>query len=112
MDTTTGSDSLLKIIARFIKYNLKLFFVVIFFIGLISLAVFGNKGILQRFRLESEKKELEKQLEAEHKKSDDLRKEIDDLKTSDEKMEKIAREKYGMTKDGEKIYKVVVDSTK
>jgi len=112
MDTTNDREGLLKIIARFIKYNLKLFFVVVFFMGLISLAVFGNKGILQRFKLESERQELEKQLEAEHKKSDDLRKEIEELKTSDEKMEKIAREKYGMTKDGEKIYKVVVDSTK
>ena len=112
MNTSNKTDSLLKIFVRFIKYNLKLFFIVIFFTGLITLAVFGNKGIIQRFRLETEKKELEKQLDAEYKKSDELRKEIEELKTSDEKMEKIAREKYGMTKDGEKIYKVVVDSTK
>ncbi|MEP7145828.1 MAG: septum formation initiator family protein [bacterium] len=112
MNSSSHKNSLLKIPARFIKYNLKLFFAVIFFIGLISLAVFGNKGIIQRFRLESEKKELEKQLEAESKKSSDLRKEIEELKTSDEKMETLAREKYGMTKDGEKIYKVIVDSTK
>ena len=112
MNSSNDKNSIIKISARFIKYNIKLFFVIIFFFGLISLAVFGNKGIIQRFRLETEKIDLEKQLEAEHKKSDDLRKEIEELKTSDEKMEKVAREKYGMTKDGEKIYKVVVDSTK
>ena len=97
----TERDGILKNIARFMKYNSRLVLVVIFFAGLLSLAVFGNKGILQRYRLESERKELEKQLDDEYKKAEALRKEIEELRTSDEKMEKVAREKYGMTKDGE-----------
>ena len=108
----TSENSLFKSIARFIKYNSRLFFAVIFFAGLLSLAVFGNKGILQRYKLEAERKELEKQLNEEYKKSEALRKEIEELRTSDEKMEQVAREKYGMTKDGEKIQKVIIDSTK
>ncbi len=107
-----NKDGLFRTIARFIKYNSRLVFVIIFFIGLISLAVFGNKGILQRFRLEAEKKDLENQLNEEYKKSEALRKEIEELKTSDEKMEKVAREKYGMTREGEKIQKILIDSTK
>lgn len=109
---SNGSDGIFTSIARFMKYNMKLVFIIVFFTALISLAVFGNKGIIQRFKLEEERKELEKQLEAEHRKSEELRKEIDLLKTSDKKIEEVAREKYGMTKDGEKILKVVVDSTK
>ena len=108
----TERDGLLKNIARFLKYNSRLVLVVIFFAGLLSLAVFGNKGILQRYRLESERKELEKQLDDEYKKAEALRKEIEELRTSDEKMEKVAREKYGMTKDGETIQKIIIDSTK
>jgi cell division protein FtsB len=41
-----------------------------------------------------------------------LQREIDELKTSDKKVEKVAREKYGMVKEGEEIYKIQVDSTK
>lgn len=108
---TEKKDGVLKKTVRFIKYNSRFVLVIIFFAGLISLAVFGNKGILQRFRLEAEKKNLENQLNEEFKKSETLRKEIEDLKTSDEKMEKVAREKYGMTKEGEKIQKVIIDST-
>lgn len=107
-----GNDSLITLTARFIKYNSRIFVVIIFFIGLISFASFGNKGILQRFKLETEKIDLEKQLDAEIKKSQSLQKEIEELKSSDSKIEKVAREKYGMTKEGEKIYKVIIDSTK
>ena len=108
----TERDGLFKNITRFMKYNSRLVLVVIFFFFFFSLAVFGNKGILQRYRLESERKELEKQLDDEYKKAEALRKEIEELRTSDEKMEKVAREKYGMTKDGETIQKIIIDSTK
>lgn len=85
---------------------------IIFFAVLISVAIFGNKGIIQRFKLESEKENLEEQLKAEIKKTQDLKKEVEELKSSDIKIEKVAREKYGMTKEGEKIYRVIIDSTK
>lgn len=99
-------------IIRFLKYNLRLTLVILFFISLLSFALFGNKGILQRMKLEDEKKELEQQLETEKKKAQELQKEIDELKTSDKKIEKLAREKYGMTREGEKIQKIVIDTTK
>lgn len=102
----------LSSVARFFKYNLRLAIVLLFFVGLVSFALFGNKGILQRMNLETERKELEKQLDEEIKKSDMLQKEVEELKSSDKKIEEVAREKYGMTKDGEKIQKIVVDSTK
>ena len=105
------SESIFKKTARFIKYNSRLVLVIIFFAGLISLAVFGNKGIIQRYKLEEERKELEKQLDAEYKKSEELKKEIKALNTSDEKLEEVAREKFGMTKEGETIQKVITDST-
>lgn len=99
-------------IVRFFKYNLRLAIVLIFFAALISFALFGNKGILQRMKLESEKETLENQLNTEMKRSAELQKEVEELKSSDKKIEKIAREKYGMTKEGEKIQRIVVDSTK
>jgi cell division protein FtsB len=75
-------------------------------------AVFGKKGILQRVELEMENKQLQQQLKDEQEKTVKLQKEIEDLKSSDKKIEKVAREKYGMTKEGEEIYKIQIDSTK
>lgn len=76
------------------------------------MAVFGNKGLIQRIRIESEKKDLENMLEAEIKKTKELQNEIELLKSSEFRQEQVAREKYGMTKEGEKIYKIITDSTK
>ncbi|MEO8447173.1 MAG: septum formation initiator family protein [bacterium] len=112
MNDPKERDGFVKKIARYFKHNLRVVLVSVFFVCLISMAVFGNKGILQRFKLENEKKDLEEQLKSELKKTEDLKKEIEEIRTSDEKMEQIAREKYGMTKEGEKIFKVTVDSTK
>jgi cell division protein FtsB len=105
-------ESLLKKIARFFKYNkLALIFLLVICFQL-GLAIFGAKGFLMRMKLESNKKQYEKQLMEEQKKTEDLKNEIKELNTSDKKIEKVAREKYGMTKDGEKIIKIKVDSTK
>ena len=105
-------DSVLKKIARFFKYNKLAFIFLLIIIAHIGLAIFGSKGLLTRMKLENDKKQLEKQLQDEIKKGEDLKKEINEINTSDKKVEKIAREKYGMTKDGEKIIKIKVDSTK
>ncbi|MBK9332441.1 MAG: septum formation initiator family protein [Ignavibacteria bacterium] len=76
------------------------------------MTVFGNKGILQKMKLEEETNELEKQIKLELDKTEELQKEIEALKSSESRLEEVAREKFGMTKDGEKIYKVIIDSTK
>lgn len=109
--TRDKKESAFTRIARFIKYN-KIFilFIIILSVLLFS-SLFGSKGLIYRLKLESEKKELEKQMQGEMKKGEELQKEIEELKNSDKKIEEVAREKYKMTKEGEKIYKVIVDST-
>ena len=106
------TDSFFRNIARYI-YNRKRFFLYLFVLLLIMYyAVFGKKGLLQRFELEMENKQLKEKLSEEQERTLKLQKEIEELKTSQEKIEKVAREKYGMTKEGEEIYKIQVDSTK
>jgi cell division protein FtsB len=68
--------------------------------------------LLTRLRLNNEKKQLEQQLQTEIKNGEELQKEINELNTSDKKIEKVAREKFGMVKDGEKIYRIKIDSSK
>ncbi len=112
MQNNKENNGVFTHIARFIKYNVNLVLVILFFIGLISMTVFGNKGILQKMKLEEETRELEKQIKLELDKTEELQKEIEALKSSESRLEEVAREKFGMTKDGEKIYKVIIDSTK
>ena len=90
---------------RFFKYNFKIVLTVIFILGLLTFASVGSKGLISRFKLEGERKKLEEQIKAENQKTKVLQKEIEDLKTSDKKTEQVAREKFGMTKENEKIYR-------
>ena len=68
--------------------------------------LFGNRGILKKMSLEAEKKEKQekvRQAQIEHQKLVDQSKTLD---TDDRAIEKIAREKYGMIREGETVYKV------
>lgn len=105
-------DSFVKNVVRYIYRRKRFFLLVLVLLMVLSYAVFGKKGILQRVELEMENSELKAKLKAEQERSLMLQKEVEDLRTSDKKIEKVAREKYGMVKDGEEIYKVVTDSTK
>lgn len=74
-------------------------------------ALFGDKGFIARKKLERENTHIYQQFREDSAKAVSLEKEIDELNKSDKKLEKVAREKFGMTKPGEKIYKIIVDST-
>ena len=66
----------------------------------------GKRGFLQQVRVNRRKKQLEKEILLLQAEKERLEKEKEDL-DSPEKIEKIAREKYGMAKEGEKVYRVV-----
>jgi len=66
--------------------------------------LFSDSGIITRFSLESEKAELKEKITKAKMKSDSLKQSIEELKTSDLEIERVAREKYGMKKKGETIY--------
>ncbi len=105
-------ENLFKNIVRYIYRRRRFFMYLTILLLILSYAVFGKKGILQRVELEFENRALQQKLKGEQERTVMLQNEIDQLKTSDKKIEKVAREKYGMTKEGEEIYKVVIDSTK
>ncbi len=105
-------DSFFKNVVRYIYQRKRVFSYLAILLLILSYAVFGRKGILQRVDLELENRQLQQRLKSEQDKTVYLQKEIDDIKSSDKKIEKVAREKYGMTKDGEEIYKISVDSAR
>ena len=68
--------------------------------------VFGHRGILQRIRLEREKTALEVKIRAAEAEGKALQAESKALDGDKKAVEKAAREKYNMVKEGEHVYKV------
>lgn len=99
-------------IAKYFKYNKISFIFFLIILSVLIWGIFNSKGLITRIKLNKVKNELEQQRNAEQKRSERLQDEIEQLKTSDKKIEEIARDKYGMYKEGEKVYKIIVDSTK
>jgi cell division protein DivIC len=83
--------------------------------GIIAILVlyfvlFSDSGVITRFSLESEKTELKEKISKAKKETDSLKHRIDELKTNELEIERVAREKYGMKKKGETIYIIEDDS--
>jgi len=70
---------------------------------------FGNQGFLDMYRLRGEDKAREREIAAARAEIDSLKAEIERLKNDTAYIEKIAREKFGMARKGEKIFKFVED---
>ena len=68
--------------------------------------LFGNRGIVQRFRMQSQKVEIEQKILEAGAENRRLQAESKALDADKKAIEKVAREKYGMIRDGETVYKV------
>jgi cell division protein FtsB len=75
-------------------------------IPVLLIFTFGNRGVLKRVELEMESDRLYEQLHAERSLSDSLRTEIQRIKSDSGVVEQLARERYGMVRSGETIYRV------
>ncbi len=67
------------------------------------LFVFSDSGIYKRFQLELEKRTINEKIENEMKRKDSLNTRIKKLLYDTTEIERIAREKYGMTKPNEEV---------
>ncbi|MFZ1080982.1 MAG: septum formation initiator family protein [Candidatus Kryptoniota bacterium] len=68
--------------------------------------LFDQRGLIQRVQLSEEKSTLESRIRDLQKENDSMRTEIEKLQKSDQEIERIAREKYFMHRNGEKVIKV------
>ncbi len=80
----------------------------ILFLGvpIIGYVLLNPHGVIQRVRLELAKREVVERLkeaELEHQRLEDYSKKLENDKRT---IEKVAREKYGMVREGETVYKV------
>ncbi|MCX8057249.1 MAG: septum formation initiator family protein [Ignavibacteria bacterium] len=70
---------------------------------------FSNQGFYEHYLQQKKLAELEARIDSLKKVNDSLSVEIELLKNNPEKIEKVAREKYGMIKPGEKVYKIQIE---
>lgn len=75
-------------------------------IPVFSFMFFSKRGILERISLEMEKKEKLNELQIEQKRHEDLQKELKALETDPKAIEKAARERYKLKRQGETLYLV------
>jgi len=75
-------------------------------VPLVLYLLFGSHGIIQRVKLENQKAELEVEIREAEDQTKRLRAESKALDGDLEAIEKVAREKHGMIRDGETVYKV------
>lgn len=75
-------------------------------IALLIYLIFAEKGLMKRARVEIELNRLKKKIEIMEKENASLKQKIHKLETNPEEIERIAREKYGMAKEGEEVYNI------
>lgn len=82
------------------------FLLIIFIAGLVFL-FFNDQGVIKYLKLKSQVKEIKSQTERVTEENKKLEGEIDSLKKKiPAKIERTAREKYDMLREGEKVIKV------
>ena len=71
--------------------------------------LFDNKGIVRRISLEVQRREMQEKVEEAKEETERLRAQIKALEGDKKTIEKIARERYGMARPGETVYRVKKD---
>ena len=75
-------------------------------VGCIILLLFSDRGFLTLWNLKKEKIEIQQDINSLRQQIASLEKEAEKLEFDEKYIEKIAREKFRMSKPGEKVFKV------
>lgn len=75
-------------------------------LGCILLLLFSDRGFITLWNLKKEKIEIQEDINSLRQQIASLEKEAEKLEFDEEYIEKIAREKFRMSKPGEKVFKV------
>ncbi len=89
------------------KKKLVILLLTVAFLSFVCFSFFGNQGWFALYKGHQQLKSLKYEVQHSQQMIDSLKKEIDRLKNDTSYLEKIAREKLGMARRDEKIYKFV-----
>jgi cell division protein FtsB len=106
---TPPSRHLIRDILKKAIRNKKRTTILLISVVMIVYLTFDNKGVIARIRLESQKKQLEQKILQAESETKELHAQIKALEGDKKTIERIAREKYGMARDGETVYRVKKD---
>jgi len=95
-----------RALLRKLLRNRRLMLTLVIGVPLLGVVIFGNHGILQRIRLERREAELQEQIRAAQAEKKALEEELKKLDSDKAEIEKVAREKHHMARDGEQVYRV------
>ncbi len=87
--------------------------IILFALSLLTIVfLFGDHGVYQLYKIKSQRKATQKRIEVLKTEREILENEKNRLETDLDYIERLAREKYRMAKNGEKIFKVIPKQTK
>jgi len=78
---------------------------------IVVFVLFSSHGLLSRWRLTSERSDLQTEIEQLRAREDSLRSVISALQTDTLQIERLARERYGYIRPGERVYIIKRDTT-
>lgn len=78
----------------------------ILFLAAAAFLVVNENGLLKYLKVRNELKKMESEIRLSEEKLKTLEHEIDSLRTSKEKLERVAREKYHMIKKNENVFRI------
>lgn len=91
---------------RKLRKNKRLLIGLVIGIPFVLFLLFNGHGVVARVRLEKQKAELQEKIRTEQELSERLKATSKALDGDTQAIEKVAREKYGMVKEGETVYRV------
>jgi cell division protein FtsB len=99
-------ERLLKKIVKSAAKNKKRTIILVGLFLLFLYLLFDNKGIVTRLRLEAQHREWIEKVKSDSIETKRLQEQIKALEGDKKTIEKTAREKYGMAREGETVYQV------
>lgn len=106
------TDSMTKPSPHTLRKRLKrrrLIIAILVLVPLLGFVLFSKRGVIARLGLEMEKQSMQTEIEQARFQQDSLRTVIRRLQSDTALIEKLAREKYGMIRPGETVYRVEQD---
>jgi len=94
---------------KFDKNKIIFYALFLLLLGTVVFIFFNDNGILKYVQIKNEIAEIRETVDSSKSKIRSLESEIDSLHTSIFKLEKVAREKYNLKKDGERVFKIKVE---
>ena len=102
-------ERLLKKIVKSAAKNKKRTIILVILFLLFLYLLFDNKGIITRLRLEAQHREWIEKVKSDSIETKRLQEQIKALEGDKKTIEKTAREKYGMAREGETVYQIKKD---